>query len=117
MPITTPGRFRTILIALFLLLASASLTAQSNLVANIHARSTTDLSGTWNTIIDAYHVGERNRFYEDRKQADPLELVEYSFDRSPTLKVPGDWNSQRPELFLYEGTLWYRRIFSFHPTP
>jgi beta-glucuronidase len=25
--------------------------------------------------------------------------------------VPGDWNSQRPELFFYEGLVWYRNAF------
>lgn len=34
---------------------------------------------------------------------------EYNFKASPTLKVPGDWNSQEPTLMWYEGTLWYFR--------
>lgn len=89
--------------------------SQTELLGNIAGRKTMDLSGTWNVIIDAYHVGERNRFFEDRKPKDPSELVEYSFDRSGTLKVPGDWNSQQESLLLYEGTLWYRRVFSYHP--
>jgi beta-glucuronidase len=29
--------------------------------------------------------------------------------------VPGDWNTQRPDLFYYEGTLWYRRTFEAAP--
>ena len=41
----------------------------------------------------------------------PGDLVEYDFDASPVLKVPGDWNTQRPELLYYEGLLWYRRRF------
>lgn len=115
MPTTHRTQRRSVLIVLVLFAAAATAFAQTPLIANIHARQITDLSGTWSTIIDAYHVGERNRFYEDRHQTDPSELIEYNFDHSPTLKVPGDWNSQRPELFLYEGTLWYRRIFSYHP--
>ena len=35
----------------------------------------------------------------------------YDFETSPTLNVPGDWNTQRPELFYYEGSVWYRRNF------
>jgi beta-glucuronidase len=31
--------------------------------------------------------------------------VEYGFDTSPQLDVPGDWNSQRDSLFFYEGTI------------
>ena len=37
------------------------------------------------------------------------------FAKSPTIKVPGDWNTQKPELFYYEGLLWYEREFDFHP--
>ena len=100
-----------------LLLLATAASAQTELIGNLNARKTTDLSGTWNVIVDAYHVGEKNRFYEDRKPKDPSDLVEYDFDRSSTLKVPGDWNSQRDLFFLYEGTLWYRRIFTAHPAP
>jgi beta-glucuronidase len=43
--------------------------------------------------------------------------VEYDFDASPTLQVPGDWNSQRPELFFYEGPIWYRKKFDYTVAP
>jgi beta-glucuronidase len=33
------------------------------------------------------------------------------------LQVPGDWNSQRENLFYYEGLLWYQRDFTYHPRP
>src|SRR6185503_16897096 len=39
----------------------------------------------------------------------PSDRIEYDFSRSPTLTVPADWNSQRPELLLYEGSVWYQR--------
>jgi beta-glucuronidase len=45
----------------------------------------------------------------------PSELVEYDFDASPTLKVPGDWNSQSERLFYYEGSLWLKRSFDVAP--
>ena len=41
--------------------------------------------------------------------------IEYDFTKSPTLKVPGDWNTQRDALFFYEGPLWYERHFDFTP--
>jgi beta-glucuronidase len=44
-------------------------------------------------------------------------LQEYDFAQSPTLQVPGDWNSQKPELFFYEGMLWYQRDFDYQPKP
>ncbi|MEL7207425.1 MAG: glycoside hydrolase family 2 TIM barrel-domain containing protein [Actinomycetota bacterium] len=37
--------------------------------------------------------------------------MEYDFDTSPELQVPGDWNTQDPTLLYYEGTIWYRRLF------
>jgi len=49
----------------------------------------------------------------DVKPADPSERVEYDFDTSPVLHVPWDWNTQRPELLYYEGSVWYRKQFDF----
>ena len=40
---------------------------------------------------------------------------EYDFANAPTLKVPGDWNTQDPSLFRYEGVLWYQRDFTYQP--
>ena len=87
------------------------------------------LNGEWHSIIDPYETGfydyrheqrdwnpnpsRSETFYLDVKPADPGERVEYDFDTSPTLKVPGDWNTQRPELLYYEGTVWYRKKFDF----
>lgn len=42
---------------------------------------------------------------------------EYDFATAPTLKVPGDWNTQVPQLFNYEGVLWYERDFDAQPKP
>jgi beta-glucuronidase len=42
---------------------------------------------------------------------------EYDFATAPTIKVPGDWNTQVPQLFNYEGVLWYQRDFDAQPKP
>ena len=42
---------------------------------------------------------------------------EYDFSTAPTLKVPGDWNTQDPTLLRFEGVVWYQRDFSFTPRP
>jgi len=90
-----------------------------------------NLDGKWNTIVDPYDVGYYNYryqpldsstdpspgFFNDRSPATKSELVEYSFDKSPTLTVPKDWNSQDSRLMLYEGTVWYRRKFDFAAKP
>jgi beta-glucuronidase len=40
---------------------------------------------------------------------------DYNF--ASTLKVPGDWNTQRPDLLYYEGPIWYRRDFEHTAKP
>ena len=49
--------------------------------------------------------------YKNRKPQSNEEFYEYSFDGAMRLDVPGDWNSQYPELKYYEGTMWYARHF------
>jgi beta-glucuronidase len=94
--------------------AAAPVSVSSNLIANIPGRTSISLNGTWRAIVDPYEIGDAMRFYENTKPQNSRDLVEYNFDTSGMLNVPGDWNSQRPELFFYEGSVWYRRSFSFH---
>lgn len=100
-----------------ILLAAASLAAAgpgpSTVIANLPGRSTTSLNGTWHTIVDPYENGLGGRYFEDKKPFNKNDLIEYNFEASPTLSVPGDWNSQRESLLFYEGPLWYERSFSY----
>ena len=103
---------------LLLLLLLASLPAIADpkpgtLIANIPGRATQSLNGTWRIIVDPYETGLSARFWENRKPKDKNDLIEYDFDTSPMLKVPGDWNSQRPDLLFYEGPVWYERTFLY----
>lgn len=92
----------------------------------IYHRNTTPLNGAWNYIVDPYENGfydyrlvpfdERTDpwvagYYLDKQMQDPGDLIEYNFDKSPTLQVPGDWNTQDQKLYYYEGTVWYRKKF------
>lgn len=87
----------------------------------VDGRAGQSLDGAWHTIVDPYdnglvdyHNQPRPRgYFEDAKPKDKSDLVEYDFSRSPTLNVPGDWNTQRPELLYYEGTVWYERTFDW----
>jgi len=90
--------------------------APSTLIANVAARSTMSLNGAWQVIVDPFDNG-KDRFFHDAKPKDKQDLVEYSFDASPVMDVPGDWNTQRESLMFYEGTVWYRRLFEFHKRP
>lgn len=91
--------------------------APSNLIANIPGRTTINLDGTWNSIMDPYETGLRMRFYQNAKARDKRDLVEYNFDTSEKLKVPGDWNTQRDTLLFYEGPVWYQRYFPYAKRP
>jgi beta-glucuronidase len=87
------------------------------------ARPGQSLDGAWHVIVDPYDNGSLdyrnqprpNGYFLDAPPRDKSDLVEYDFSRSPTLNVPGDWNTQRPELLYYEGTVWYERRFDAAP--
>ncbi|HEY1465325.1 MAG TPA: glycoside hydrolase family 2 TIM barrel-domain containing protein [Terriglobales bacterium] len=109
----------TRLLVLLLLLSAFSFAtpAPSTLIANIPGRTATSLNGAWNIIIDPYEAGLNSRYYRNAKPKDKNDLVEYDFDKSPTLNVPGDWNTQNEQLFFYENPVWYRRVFTYHKQP
>jgi len=98
---------------------------ETALITNVAGRSTTTLNGSWQSIIDPYEAGyydyrhqpREDGFFQARTPRDKSDLVEYDFDHSPRLLVPGDWNSQDQRLFFYEGTVWYRRVFDYPLRP
>ncbi len=114
------------LVVLILLVISMSVSAQQAMT-NIPGRNTFSLNGKWNYIIDPYETGyydyrykpldenpnPTSGFFLDQHQTDKTQLLEYDFDKCPTLMVPGDWNSQDNKLLYYEGTIWYRRLFDY----
>ncbi|MGH9516717.1 MAG: glycoside hydrolase family 2 protein [Terriglobales bacterium] len=99
------------------LLTAISGSAQSappTALANVHGRAGISLDGTWNTIIDPYETGLGSHYYENSKPKTKSDLLEFDFEHSPKLHVPGDWNTQRESLLFYEGPIWYQRNFSYH---
>ena len=95
-------------------------TAQGNVptaMTNVYGRDYTLLNGKWNVIVDLYDQGRKMEVYRNRKPQKPEEFYEYSFEGGLRLNVPGDWNSQTPELKYYEGTVWYARHFDADPQP
>ena len=110
------------LTVLALLATCAPVEAQSPIrIVNVEARRTTSLNGKWRAIVDPYENGyydfrlqpSKDGYFLDAKPKDKSDLVEYDFDTSGQLDVPGDWNTQRESLFLYEGTIWYRKTFDY----
>ncbi len=100
-------------------------TLLTNLRSRRNAGQVRSLDGTWRAIIDPYDtgyvniLGERNKagFFRDFKPRHEGDRVEYDFDTSLELEVPGDWNTQHPELLYYEGTVWCRRRFDVDEAP
>ncbi len=116
---------RRLILTLLLLPALAGAQA---LLTNVGNRHSTALSGHWNYIVDPFETGYYNyrrepydqqretstsAYFMNHHARDKAELVEYDFDKSPTLAVPGDWNSQKDALLYYEGTVWFKRSFDY----
>ena len=102
-----------------LLFAQAALHADSAMI-NIDARSTTNLNGHWQIIIDPYNAGfynyhqvpyEKNGYFANAKPSHKSDRIEYDFTPDNVLDVPGDWNTQRDPLYYYEGAVWYKKDF------
>jgi len=100
--------------------------AQSSTTVLVDAdrRTAQSLNGDWHYIVDPYDGGLYNFHREIRKDGFFLDgapetgsdgLIEYDFNKSPTIVVPGDWNTQHDSLFYYEGLLWYQRDFTYRP--
>lgn len=109
-----------------ILLLAAHLFAQSTpLLVDVDHRASTSLDGAWHAIVDPYGNGLYNAdgsinlhgYGENRQPKSKSDLVEYSFAKSPTLQVPGDWNTQRKDLLFYEGVVWYEKDFAYTPKP
>jgi beta-glucuronidase len=83
------------------------------LIVDVSGRKITSLNGAWHIIVDPLETGLNAKYYLNRKPKDKAELVEYDFDKSETLNVPGDWNTQKEKLLFYEGPIWYEKSFSY----
>lgn len=102
---------------MFVLVVTFSCLQQAEATVNVYGRNYELLNGRWNVIVDLYDQGDRMKIYENRKPQGATDFYEYSFDGGLRLEVPGDWNSQDPELKYYEGTVWYHRDFNAGPQP
>ena len=128
-PSATNERSAGAMLILLLILTAAIALAQPDdgskkpiLLVDVDHRQQISLDGDWHTIVDPYASGlydfhgklQKNGYFKNQTQGSNG-LVEYDFAKSPTLRVPGDWNTQRESLFFYEGPIWYEREFTYHP--
>lgn len=86
--------------------------AQSAMI-NVSGRYCTSLNGKWQVIIDPTGIGSWREVWKERKPEKKTDFFEYSFDGGPVLNVPGDFNTQLPELTYYEGIIWYKKTFHY----
>jgi beta-glucuronidase len=115
------------------LFGSAVLSAES-IIQNAYNRDAYSLNGKWHYIVDMYESGFYNfrykafddyddptksgGFFVNHKPKNKTDRVEYGFDGADMMIVPGDWNSQKENLYYYEGSVWLRRVFDYqkkHP--
>lgn len=98
------------------------------LLVGVDRRSTVSLDGQWHYLVDQAPASELysgSGEINDHGYAlnthpnisDGKHNGEYDFSTAPTLMVPGDWNTQVPQLFNYEGVVWYERDFNAQPKP
>ncbi len=114
---------KKILTTLLALVAIATAKAEEvPLLGNVYARQTTLLNGEWNYIVDVQEEGyydyrmnpTRWGFFQNAKPQRPEDLIEYDFDKAAKMRIPGDWNTQDERLFFYEGTVWFKKSFTYH---
>ena len=112
---------------LFFIISLATI-AQDAVINNAYNRTSFSLNGEWNIIIDPYENGyynyryeafdltdppSKNAYFTNTSPADKTDLIEYDFNNSETLMVPGDWNTQKDKLLYYEGSIWYKKSFDY----
>ncbi|MEE4208950.1 MAG: glycoside hydrolase family 2 TIM barrel-domain containing protein [Parvularcula sp.] len=82
----------------------------------IDGRQKMSLNGEWRLIIDPVGIGAPGTafggFPLNRKVQTPYDLIEYNFETSRAVQVPGDYQTQYNELTFYNNATWYYRTFS-----
>ena len=107
------------LMAMMGVLTASAQDAVLPLIQNVKAYEGVSLNGEWNYIVDVQEEGyydyrmnpTRWGFFQNAKPQRPEDLIEYDFDKSPTMQIPSDWNTQDECLFFYEGTVWFYKKF------
>jgi beta-glucuronidase len=105
--------------------AAFALGQSVDLITNVEARKHLSLNGTWRIIVDPYEDGYFDYRYEpkpdgyftNQKPDSKSDHIEYDFDASETLRVPGDWNSQKEKLFFMKERFGIKRISATRRSP
>ena len=116
-------RLLTTIFAMGCLLIAWADNSSLPLIQNVNAYESLSLNGEWNYIVDVQEEGYYDYrmkptpwgFFRHAKPQKPEDLIEYDFDKSPTMQIPSDWNTKDEQLFFYEGTVWFKRSFQAVP--
>ena len=115
---------RTLFFVVMGILTPAMATAETlPVIQNVNAYECLSLNGEWNYIVDVQEEGYYDYrmkptpwgFFRNAKPQKPEDLIEYDFDKSPTMQIPSDWNTKDERLFFYEGTIWFKKSFQAVP--
>ncbi len=102
-----------ILLLFFFVFTNYTTTNAQSAMTNVSSRNCICLNGKWQAIIDPTGIGNWREVWKEKKPEKKTDFFEYSFEGGPVLKVPGDFNTQLPELALLEGTVWYKKAFTY----
>jgi beta-glucuronidase len=85
------------------------------LLVGVDHRSVTSLNGEWHYLVDqsparalytaSGEINDKSYALNEHPNIVGRHNQEYDFATAPTLIVPGDWNTQVPQLFNYEGVV------------
>lgn len=95
------------------ILAGLNTAFSQTAMTNVGARHCISLNGKWNVIPDPTGSGIYREVWKERKAQKKTDFVEYSFEGSPIINVPGDFNSQLIEAPYLEGIVWYKKTFDY----
>ncbi|GAB3102120.1 beta-glucuronidase [Aestuariicella hydrocarbonica] len=101
--------------------ASMVYPAPAPLLTNAQGREYQSLNGAWDILMDeagmSWRVITAGDYLTDNTQYPDTgwNLLEHGFDQRNQLQVPGDWNSQRPELDRYRSRILYYKAVNLKP--
>ena len=98
------------------------------LLVGVDRRNVTSLNGDWHYLVEQPPSRElydgtgkvRDGGYAQNTHPNIStgpHNSEYDFATAPTMHIPGDWNTQDPTLFHFEGVVWFQRDFPFVRMP
>ena len=107
-------------------LAAGSTAPGEVVLGDVFARRPTTLNGKWHCIVDQFDTGylrsslpalrrvaqAQGGLFSRSARERQNRAARIQLDASPTLNVPGDWNTQDEKLLYYEGSVWYRTLFA-----